>query len=52
MTHSSDDILRSLATRWRYSLRPREIAGFTWSSDLHEWRNDLGAVSTRGTANL
>jgi hypothetical protein len=22
------------------------------SSDLHEWRNDLGAVSTRDTANL
>jgi len=28
----------------------------TWacrvSSDLHEWRNDLGAVSTGGSANL
>ena len=22
------------------------------SSDLHEWRNDLGAVSTRGSAKL
>jgi hypothetical protein len=22
------------------------------SSDLHEWRNDLGTVSTRGSANL
>ena len=22
------------------------------SSDLHEWSNDLGAVSTRGSANL
>jgi hypothetical protein len=22
------------------------------SSDLHEWRNDLGAVSTRGPAKL
>ena len=26
--------------------------GFTRSSDLHEWRNDLGAVSTRDPVKL
>ena len=26
--------------------------GYTRSSDLHEWRNDLGTVSTRDSAKL
>ena len=27
-------------------------SGYTRSSDLHEWRNDLGTVSTRDSAKL